>query len=205
MNIGILALQGAFAAHQRALTDLGASVTLVRGVEDVNDLDGIVLPGGESTTMSMLLDSSGIAAPLRERVRNGFPVFGTCAGLILLAEKIVDGRADQQQLGGLAITARRNGYGRQIDSFESSISICEAENTFAMNGVFIRAPRIEEATGDVEVLGTVNGDVVLVRQGNILGATFHPELSDDHRVHEMFLKMVSRYHNDLEQAQEVRS
>ncbi|MGB1689021.1 MAG: pyridoxal 5'-phosphate synthase glutaminase subunit PdxT [Ilumatobacteraceae bacterium] len=205
MNIGILALQGAFAAHQRVLTDLGASVTLVRGVEDVNDLDGIVLPGGESTTMSMLLDSSGIAAPLRERVRNGFPVFGTCAGLILLAEKIVDGRADQQQLGGLAITARRNGYGRQIDSFESSISICEAENTFAMNGVFIRAPRIEEATGDVEVLGTVNGDVVLVRQGNILGATFHPELSDDHRVHEMFLKMVSRYHNDLEQAQEVRS
>ena len=205
MNIGILALQGAFAAHQRVLTDLGASVTLVRGVEDVDGLDGIVLPGGESTTMSMLLDSSGIAAPLRERVRNGFPVFGTCAGLILLAEKIVDGRADQQQLGGLAITARRNGYGRQIDSFESSISICEAENTFAMNGVFIRAPRIEEATGDVEVLGTVNGDVVLVRQGNILGATFHPELSDDHRVHEMFLKMVSRYHNDLEQAQEVRS
>ena len=205
MNIGILALQGAFAAHQRVLTDLGASVTLVRGIEDVNDLDGIVLPGGESTTMSMLLDSSGIAAPLRERVRNGFPVFGTCAGLILLAEKIVDGRADQQQLGGLAITARRNGYGRQIDSFESSISICEAENKFAMNGVFIRAPRIEEATGDVEVLGTVNGDVVLVRQGNILGATFHPELSDDHRVHEMFLKMVSRYHNDLEQAQEVRS
>ena len=205
MNIGILALQGAFAAHQRVLTDLGASVTLVRGVEDVNDLDGIVLPGGESTTMSMLLDSSGIAAPLRERVRNGFPVFGTCAGLILLAEKIVDGRADQQQLGGLAITARRNGYGRQIDSFESSISICEAENTFAMNGVFIRAPRIEEATGDVEVLGTVNGDVVLVRQGNILGATFHPELCDDHRVHEIFLKMVSRYHNDLEQAQEVRS
>ena len=205
MNIGILALQGAFAAHQRVLTDLGASVTLVRGVEDVNGLDGIVLPGGESTTMSMLLDSSGIAVPLRERVRNGFPVFGTCAGLILLAEKIVDGRADQQQLGGLAITARRNGYGRQIDSFESSISICEAENTFAMNGVFIRAPRIEEVTGDIEVLGTVNGDVVLVRQGNILGATFHPELSDDHRVHEMFLKMVSRYHNDLEQAQEVRS
>jgi 5'-phosphate synthase pdxT subunit len=205
VNIGILALQGAFAAHQRVLTDLGASVTLVRGVEDVNGLDGIVLPGGESTTMSMLLDSSGIAAPLRERVRNGFPVFGTCAGLILLAEKIVDGRADQQQLGGLAITARRNGYGRQIDSFESSISICEAENTFAMNGVFIRAPRIEEVTGDVEVLGTVDGDVVLVRQGNILGATFHPELSDDHRVHEMFLKMVSRCHNDLEQAQEVRS
>jgi 5'-phosphate synthase pdxT subunit len=205
VNIGILALQGAFAAHQRVLTDLGASVTLVRSVEDLNGLDGIVLPGGESTTMSMLLDSSGIAAPLRERVRNGFPVFGTCAGLILLAEKIVDGRADQQQLGGLAITARRNGYGRQIDSFESSISICEAENTFAMNGVFIRAPRIEEVTGDVEVLGTVNGDVVLVRQGNILGATFHPELSDDHRVHEMFLKMVSRCHNDLEQAQEVRS
>ena len=205
MNIGILALQGAFAAHQRVLTDRGASVTLVRGVEDVNDLDGIVLPGGESTTMSMLLDSSGIAAPLGERVRNGFPAFGTCAGLILLAEKIVDGRADQQQLGGLAITARRNGYGRQIDSFEASISVSEAGNTFAMNGVFIRAPRIEEVTGDVEVLGTVNGDAVLVRQGNILGATFHPELSDDHRVHEMFLKMVSRCHNDLEQAQEVRS
>ena len=205
MNIGILALQGAFAAHQRALSDLGVSVTLVRGVEDVNELDGIVLPGGESTTMSMLLDSSGIAPPLRERVRHGFPAFGTCAGLILLAEKIVDGRADQQQVGGLAITARRNGYGRQIDSFEASISVSEAENTFEMNGVFIRAPRIEEVTGDVEVLGTVNGEVVLVRQRNILGATFHPELSDDHRVHEMFLKMVSRCHNDLEQAQEVRS
>ena len=205
MNIGILALQGAFAAHERVLTDLGASVTLVRGAEDVNGLDGIVLPGGESTTMSMLLDSSGIAPPLRERVRHGFPAFGTCAGLILLAEKIVDGRADQQQVGGLAITARRNGYGRQIDSFEASISVSEAENTFEMNGVFIRAPRIEEVTGDVEVLGTVNGEVVLVRQRNILGATFHPELSDDHRVHEMFLKMVSRCHNDLEQAQEVRS
>ena len=205
MNIGILALQGAFGAHQRALSDLGVSVTLVRGVEDVNELDGIVLPGGESTTMSMLLDSSGIAPPLRERVRHGFPAFGTCAGLILLAEKIVDGRADQQQVGGLAITARRNGYGRQIDSFEASISVSEAENTFEMNGVFIRAPRIEEVTGDVEVLGTVNGEVVLVRQRNILGATFHPELSDDHRVHEMFLKMVSRCHNDLEQAQEVRS
>ena len=205
MNIGILALQGAFAAHQRALSDLGVSVTLVRGVEDVNELDGIVLPGGESTTMSMLLDSSGIAPPLRERVRHGFPAFGTCAGLILLAEKIVDGRADQQQVGGLAITARRNGYGRQIDSFEALISVSEAENTFEMNGVFIRAPRIEEVTGDVEVLGTVNGEVVLVRQRNILGATFHPELSDDHRVHEMFLKMVSRCHNDLEQAQEVRS
>ena len=123
----------------------------------------------------------------------------------MLAEKIVDGRADQQQVGGLAITARRNGYGRQIDSFEASISVSEAENTFEMNGVFIRAPRIEEVTGDVEVLGTVNGEVVLVRQRNILGATFHPELSDDHRVHEMFLKMVSRCHNDLEQAQEVRS
>ena len=109
----------------------------MRGVEDVNDLDGIVLPGGESTTMSMLLDSSGIAAPLREHVRNGFPVFGTCAGLILLAEKIIDGRADQQQLGGLAITARRNSYGRQIDSFEASITVCDVENTFAMNGVFI--------------------------------------------------------------------
>lgn len=205
MNIGILALQGAFGAHQRVLTDLGASVTLVRGVEDLNGLDGIVLPGGESTTMSMLLDSSGIAAPLREQVRNGFPVFGTCAGLILLAEKIVDGRADQQQLGGLAITSRRNGYGRQIDSFEASISICEAQNTFSMNGVFIRAPRIEKVTGDVEVLGTVNGDVVLVRQGNILGATFHPELSDDRRVHEMFLKTVLRRNNDVEQVQEVRS
>lgn len=205
MNIGILALQGAFAAHQRVLTDLGASVTLVRGVEDVIGLDGIVLPGGESTTMSMLLDSSGIAAPLREQVCNGFPVLGTCAGLILLAEQIVDGRADQQQLGGLAITARRNGYGRQIDSFEASISICEAERTFSMNGVFIRAPRIEEVTEDVQVLGAVNGDVVLVRQGNILGATFHPELSDDRRVHEMFLQMVSRDDNDLEQSQEVRS
>ena len=205
MNIGILALQGAFGAHQRVLTDLGASVTLVRGVEDLNGLDGIVLPGGESTTMSMLLDSSGITAPLREQVRNGFPVFGTCAGLILLAEKIVDGRADQQQLGGLAITSRRNGYGRQIDSFEASISICEAQNTFSMNGVFIRAPRIEKVTGDVEVLGTVNGDVVLVRQGNILGATFHPELSDDRRVHEMFLKTVLRRNNDVEQVQEVRS
>jgi 5'-phosphate synthase pdxT subunit len=132
-------------------------------------------------------------------------VLGTCAGLILLAEQIVDGRADQQQLGGLAITARRNGYGRQIDSFEASISICEAERTFSMNGVFIRAPRIEEVTEDVQVLGAVNGDVVLVRQGNILGATFHPELSDDRRVHEMFLQMVSRDDNDLEQSQEVRS
>lgn len=205
MNIGILALQGAFAAHQRVLTDLGTSVTLVRGVEDLVGLDGIVLPGGESTTMSMLLDSSGIYGPLREGVGNGLPVFGTCAGLILLAEQIVDGRADQQQLGGLSINARRNGYGRQIDSFEASINICDAEHAFSMSGVFIRAPRIEKVTGDVHVLGAVNGDIVLVRQGNVLGATFHPELSNDCRVHEMFLRMVSRHDNDLEQGQEVRS
>ncbi len=205
MNIGILALQGAFAAHRRVLTDLGTSVTLVRGVEDLVGLDGIVLPGGESTTMSMLLDSSGIHGPLRERVGKGFPVFGTCAGLILLAEQIIDGRADQQQLGGLSINARRNGYGRQIDSFEASINICDADYAFPMNGVFIRAPRIEKVTGDVHVLGTVNGDIVLVRQGNVLGATFHPELSNDRRVHEMFLKMVSRHDDDLEQVQEVRS
>ena len=205
MNIGILALQGAFAAHQRILTDLGTSVTLVRSVEDLVGLDGIVLPGGESTTMSMLLESSGIAGPLRERLGDGFPGFGTCAGLILLAEQIVDGRVDQQQLGGLAVTARRNGYGRQIDSFEASINICDAEHAFSMNGVFIRAPRIEKVTGDVRVLATVNGDIVLVRQGNVLGATFHPELSDDHRVHEMFLKMMSRHNNDLEQVEQVRS
>ncbi|MGA0884718.1 MAG: pyridoxal 5'-phosphate synthase glutaminase subunit PdxT [Ilumatobacteraceae bacterium] len=192
MNVGILALQGAFAAHEKVLSDLGASVTRVKTPAELSTVDAVVLPGGESTTMSMLLDSSGLREPLEVLLRHGFPVFGTCAGLIMLSSDIKDGRSDQRPFGALGISVRRNGYGRQIDSFETPLVVDDGAQRFEMNGVFIRAPRIEEVDCDVEVLAEVNNDPVLVRQGNVLGATFHPELGESGYVHQLFLEIVAK-------------
>ena len=205
MNIGILALQGAFAAHRRVLVGLGASVTLVRTPVDLSSIDGLVIPGGESTTMSMLLDSSGLRHPLSDRIKSGLPVFGTCAGLIVLAKEIVDGRSDQLPLDAIDVRARRNGYGRQIDSFETSLEIIDGLNEYHMNGVFIRAPRVESTTANVEILAEVDGDPVLIRERNVLAATFHPELGDSPCVHEMFLKMVAMSCDGTAQFEQVRS
>ena len=192
MNIGILALQGAFAAHEQVFTGLGASVTRVKTPADLAVVDALVLPGGESTTMSMLLDSSGLRKPLEIRLHDGFPVFGTCAGLIMLSSDIKDGRRDQRPLGALSVTVRRNGYGRQIDSFETPLIVDGGAQQIKMNGVFIRAPRIEEVGSNVVVLSMANNDPVLVRQGNVLAATFHPELGGSGYVHQLFLEIVEK-------------
>ena len=192
MKIGVLALQGAFREHAEAFTALGADVALVKSPEVLDSIDAIVLPGGESTTIDKLLDSSGLREPLTCLLRDGFPAFATCAGLILCATEVIDGRADQAPLGVLDVTVRRNGYGRQRESFEADLEIAELEanglggDSFA--GVFIRAPVVERVGPGVEVLASYGDEPVLGRQGTILFATFHPELAGDLRVHELFLK-----------------
>ncbi|HET9547060.1 MAG TPA: pyridoxal 5'-phosphate synthase glutaminase subunit PdxT [Desertimonas sp.] len=190
-RVGVLALQGAFAAHVERLRSLGASVGEVRTPEQLRAVDALVMPGGESTTMSNLLDSTGLYDPIAIRLEEGMPVFGTCAGMILLADKILDGRDDQQHFGQLDITVRRNGYGRQVDSFETDLVV--AGHSAPFHGVFIRAPRVEAAGPDVEVLASYDGDPVLVRQGHLLAACFHPELTDDARLHAQFVDLIKEH------------
>lgn len=192
--IGVLALQGAFAAHAERLESLGVEVRFVRRPGQLVGLSGLVLPGGESTTMSNLLVSSGLDAGLRQFIGDGFPVFGTCAGMILLASSILDGRPDQISLGALDITVRRNGYGRQVDSFETDLEVTSLDSPF--HAVFIRAPVIESHGPDVEVLASVDDHPVLVRSGRVLAASFHPELTDDSRIHEVFLQLTSHAYNE---------
>ena len=186
--VGILALQGAFAAHADHLASLGSSVVEVRRPDQLVGIDGIVLPGGESTAMSNLLKSSGLADVLGSRLRSGLPVFGTCAGMILLAEEILDGRDDQVSFGVLPIAVRRNGYGRQIDSFECDLALSGRSEPF--HAVFIRAPKIERLDTEVEVLATHDDVPVLVRRGAAMASSFHPELTDDSGIHQMFLDVV---------------
>lgn len=191
MKVGVLALQGAFREQAETLGALGAEVSLVKAPEHLAGIDAVVLPGGESTTVDKLLDSSGLRTPLRDALRDGMPALAVCAGLIVLATEVVDGRADQQPFGIIDVTVRRNGYGRQLDSFEADLDIAELSAHLLgrgpFSGVFIRAPLIERVGPDVEVLAQHEGVPVLGRQGSILFATFHPELSGDLRVHELFL------------------
>jgi 5'-phosphate synthase pdxT subunit len=186
VKVGVLALQGAFREQAEALEALGADASLVKTPEGLSGVDAVVLPGGESTTVDKLLDSSGLRMPLRDALRDGMPALAVCAGLIVLASEVVDGRADQQPLGVIDVTVRRNGYGRQRDSFEADLDVGELADG-SVPGVFIRAPLIERVGTGVEVLATHEGMPVLGRQGRILFATFHPELSGDLRVHELFL------------------
>ena len=183
--IGVLALQGAFAVHAEILDALGRETVEVRTAEQLASVSALVIPGGESTTMSMLLERSGMLEPLRERVADGLPVFGTCAGLILLAASIADGRDDQHALGAIDLDVVRNGYGRQIASFEADIDIDGLDTPF--HAVFIRAPVIERVGDGVDTLATVDGRPVLCAAGPLMVAAFHPELSGDHRVHERWL------------------
>ena len=187
-SIGVLALQGAFAAHVGAVRELGCDAREVRLPDDLVGLDGLILPGGESTTMSNLLRSSGLHEPIVDFVRRGRAVFGTCAGMILLADQILDGRDDQIALGGLDITVRRNGYGRQVDSFETDLDVTSFDGPF--HAVFIRAPLIERRGAAVDVLAEHDGRAVLVRESNVLASSFHPELTRDGRVHAIFVNMV---------------
>ncbi len=186
--VGVLALQGAFSRHQDALTELGVATQQVRTPQDLEAVNALVMPGGESTTMSQLLESSEIFEPLAKRVEEGMAVFGTCAGMILLAKKIIDGRDDQTPFGAIDIEVQRNAYGRQVDSFEADIDVDSLESPF--HAVFIRAPRIASLGSQVKVLAYCGEDVVLAQQNNILVASFHPELTNDIRLHELFLKGV---------------
>ncbi len=186
--VGVLALQGAFSRHQDALTELGVATRQVRTPQDLEAVNALVMPGGESTTMSQLLESSEIFEPLAKRVEEGMAVFGTCAGMILLAKKIIDGRDDQTPFGAIDIEVQRNAYGRQVDSFEADIDVDSLESPF--HAVFIRAPRIASLGSQVKVLAYCGEDVVLAQQNNILVASFHPELTNDIRLHELFLKGV---------------
>ena len=188
-TIGVLALQGAFAAHAELLAGLGVATRLVRRPQQLEGLNGLVLPGGESTTMSNLLVSSGLDSALRTAIDSGLPVFGTCAGMILLAREIIDGRPDQISFGALDIAVRRNGYGRQIDSFETDLHLTSFEEPF--HAVFIRAPVIESCGSDVEVLAELDGHPVLVRSGRVLAASFHPELTSDSRIHHLFIQLIT--------------
>jgi 5'-phosphate synthase pdxT subunit len=190
-RVGVLALQGDVREHSLALSKLGASVVEVRTPGDLASVDSLVLPGGESTTMSLLLEAGGLLDPLAGRLKEGMPAFGTCAGMILLAREIVDGREDQHHLGAIDITVRRNAFGRQIDSFETDLHVDGLERDF--HAVFIRAPLVERVGPGVDVLARVEGSdgrarPVLCRQGNVMVAAFHPELSDDIRLHRMFLQ-----------------
>ncbi|MEC8948356.1 MAG: pyridoxal 5'-phosphate synthase glutaminase subunit PdxT [Actinomycetota bacterium] len=185
MKVGVLALQGAFARHSQVLAGFGAATTEVRTIDDLSEVDALVLPGGESTTMSMLLDSSGLHDAVAERITNGMPVLGTCAGMILLARHVADGRPDQRSFAAIDIDVRRNGYGRQVDSFEADLDVTGLEEQF--HGVFIRAPVVDWVGDGVEVLATVDGRPVLCRQGAVVVASFHPEMSGDGRIHGRFL------------------
>jgi len=184
-TVGVLALQGAFAAHVRILESLGVNAVEVRTVAQLEAVDALVIPGGESTTMSMLLERFAMLDAVSQRVDAGLPTFGTCAGMILLAAEVLDGRPDQHCLRAIAITVRRNGYGRQLASFESDLVVEGLDEAF--HGVFIRAPVVEAADPSVEVLASVDGQPVLCRQGAVTVAAFHPELAKDSRVHRAWL------------------
>jgi pyridoxal 5'-phosphate synthase pdxT subunit len=188
-QIGVLALQGDVREHLAALDAAGADGVSVRRASELKALDGIVIPGGESTTIGRLLEVFGVLEPLRDAVRDGLPTFGSCAGMILLASEILDGRDDQPLLQGLDITVRRNAFGRQVDSFESEVDVKGVPGG-PVHAVFIRAPIVERAGKDVQVLAEVAGRSVAVRDARRLATAFHPELSGDARMHAMFVKMV---------------
>ncbi len=195
MDVGILALQGAVEPHARSLTRLGARPVEVRTPADLDGVGALVLPGGESTTISMLLERQGLFDPLVERLEAGMPALGTCAGMILLAAEVLDGRADQRCAGAIDLVVRRNAFGRQVDSFETDLDI----GAFTESGldptpfhaVFIRAPVVDSTGPAVEVLASVDGAPVLCRQGCVIVSSFHPELGDDLRIHQLLINEVT--------------
>ncbi|MCK7641537.1 pyridoxal 5'-phosphate synthase glutaminase subunit PdxT [Corynebacterium sp. CCM 8835] len=192
--IGILALQGGVREHEQALDRIGVEHRQVRRIEHLGGIDGLILPGGESTTMSKLLELGGLLEPLRELLSGGLPVYGTCAGMILLAREVLDTRADAHCFGVLDVTVRRNAFGRQVDSFETDLDFSGIADP--VHAVFIRAPWVERVGSGVEVLavvpdGPAEGAVVAVRSGNALATSFHPECTGDTRVHELFRDMVA--------------
>ncbi|MCF3145270.1 pyridoxal 5'-phosphate synthase glutaminase subunit PdxT [Streptomyces platensis] len=190
-TIGVLALQGDVREHLTVLAEADALARPVRRPEELDEIDGLVIPGGESTTMSKLAVVFGMLEPLRAFVRAGKPVYGTCAGMIMVADKLLEARDDQETFGGVDMIVRRNAFGRQNESFEAAIDVAGIPGG-PVEGVFIRAPWVESVGGAVEVLATYDGHTVAVRQGNVLATSFHPELTGDHRVHALFVDMVRR-------------
>ena len=195
--IGVLALQGDVREHERALGASGAEPVRVRDVAQLADLDALVIPGGESTTMSKLALADGFMTPLREHRAAGMPMYGSCAGMIMLADTVLDARPDQETIGGLDITVRRNAFGRQVDSFETDVPVAGIDGG-SLRAVFIRAPWVESVGPAVEVLATVPSDggadtIVAVRQGPLLATSFHPELTPDTRVHRLFVEIVRQH------------
>jgi 5'-phosphate synthase pdxT subunit len=193
VKVGVLALQGAVEAHARMLRELGAVPVEVRTPADLDGVDALVLPGGESTTMSRLIELNGLFEPVAERLVDGMPALGTCAGMILLARDVLDGRPDQRSFGAVDMVVRRNAFGRQVDSFETDLTIQGVTDPDRpVPAVFIRAPFIESVGSGVDVLAVVDGHPVCARQGEVLVTAFHPELSHDRRVHESFLHLIDR-------------
>lgn len=190
MKVGVLALQGAFRKHREVFDALGVDTTEVRRAEGLSGLDALVIPGGESTTMQRLLETSALRTPLETALRDGLAVLGTCAGLVLLAREVRDGRPDQEPLAAIDVTVRRNAFGRQQHSFEAPLSVRDMLGG-PFPGVFIRSPAIEAVGAGVDVLGEHNGQAVFARAGRVWVTTFHPELAGDCRVHEMFLEEVA--------------
>jgi len=189
--IGVLALQGDVREHLVALAGLGVTARPIRRAAELGDLDGIVIPGGESTTICRLLDVFELREPLAARLAAGLPAFGSCAGMIVLAGEILDGRADQRPLGAIDIVVRRNAFGRQVDSFETDLEI-DGISGGPLRAVFIRAPWVERAGPEVAVLARVGEHPVAVRQGSVLATSFHPEVSGDDRLHALFLELVAQ-------------
>jgi pyridoxal 5'-phosphate synthase pdxT subunit len=196
LTIGVLALQGDVREHLAALRAADVAVRTIRRPSELDDVDALVIPGGESTTMSKLAVEFDLLDPVRRRIVGGMPAYGSCAGMIMLATEVLDGRPDQQCFGGIAMTVRRNAFGRQVDSFEAPVVIDGIEGG-AFHAVFIRAPWVEGVGEGVEILGRVTegsaaGRIVAVRQGHLLATAFHPELTGDLRVHRFFVEMVRR-------------
>jgi len=190
-RIGVLALQGDFREHLAVLTGLGADAVPVRRPRELAAVDGLVIPGGESTVMDKLSRIFDLRDPLRERIADGLPVYGTCAGLIMLADRVLDALPDQQTLGGLDVQVRRNAFGTQVDSFETDLEVPMLEGP-PVHAVFIRAPVVTEVGPAAEAVATLDdGRVVAVRQGNLLGTSFHPEITGETRFHEHFLRVVA--------------
>jgi 5'-phosphate synthase pdxT subunit len=190
--IGVLALQGDVREHLRALEDAGATARPARRLAEIEAVDGLVIPGGESTTLWRLASAFELLDPVRKLIAGGLPVFGACAGLIMLADRLEDGVEGQQTFGGIDMTARRNAFGRQVDSFERDVTLRldDKGEVTSFRAVFIRAPEVAQAAPGVCVLGADNGRIIAVRQGALLATAFHPELTPDRRIHEFFVSMV---------------
>jgi 5'-phosphate synthase pdxT subunit len=190
-RIGVLSLQGDVPEHLAALEQAGAEAVSVRRLDELDRVDGLVIPGGESTTLWRLATAFDLLDPIAKRIKDGLPAFGSCAGMIMLADRLVDGVAGQQTFGGIDITVRRNAFGRQVDSFETEVTL-GTDSSYPMHAVFIRAPWVEDIGSGVSVLGTEDrtGRIVAVRQGQLLATAFHPELTPDRRIHKLFVEIV---------------